>query len=178
MIIALAGRRIDSSDANEARFPLRNVERVRSRVRVLFQENAAAALVSSAACGADLIALSEAGKLGLRRRVVLPFARARFRESSVIDRPGDWAVLYDQILDVVDKAGDLVVLQHMKDDLAYSAANRAILDEAANLAEQVAEAVLAVRVWEGVSRGAHDLTEEFGVEACKRGLLVQEIQTT
>jgi hypothetical protein len=153
------------------------VASVRARIRVLLHENDAAALVSSAASGADLIALSEAGKLGLRRRVILPFARAHFRETSVIDRPGDWGALYDQIIDAVEKPGDLVELKNLTDDEAYSAANHAILDEAARLAEQAAEAVLAVRVWDGVSRGANDLTEAFGDEARKRGLSIQEIRT-
>ena len=90
MIIALAGRRVDSADAKESRFPLRNVERVRTRARAVLKEKGATTLVSSAACGADLIAVSEAGQLGLRRRVILPFGRSRFQESSVTDRPGEW----------------------------------------------------------------------------------------
>jgi len=65
MIIALAGRRVDSADAKDPRFPLGNVERVRRLARAVLEEKGATALVSSAACGADLIALSEAGQLGL-----------------------------------------------------------------------------------------------------------------
>src|ERR1017187_7580444 len=133
MIIALAGRRVDSSDAKECRFPLRNVELVRTRVRAALIEMGAEALVSSAACGADLIALSEAGRLGLRRRVILPFERKRFRETSVTDRPGEWGPLYDHVLNEVEAAGDLVILQDVPDDEAYSTANRAILDEAVAL---------------------------------------------
>ena len=49
-------------------------------------------LVCSAACGADLIALQAAGRVSLRRRIVLPFEPSRFRDSSVVDRPGDWAL--------------------------------------------------------------------------------------
>src|SRR5882672_10452911 len=94
MIIALAGRRVDSADAKQPRFPPRNVERVHTQTRAVLKEKGATALVSSAACGADLIALSEAGQLGLRRRVILPFERRRFRETSVTDRPGEWGRLY------------------------------------------------------------------------------------
>ena len=82
MIIALAGRRVDPAESKDSRFPLRNVESVRTRARAVLIEKGATALVSSAACGADLIALSEAGQLGLRRRVILPFERRRF--------PGDF----------------------------------------------------------------------------------------
>lgn len=177
MIIALAGRRVDSADAKELRFPLRNVERVRTRVLAILKEKGATALVSSAACGADLIALSEAGHLGIRRRVILPFERKRFRETSVTDRPGEWGPLYDQVLDAVEAAGDLVILQTASDNEAYSSANRAILDEAVTLAKAVHEPITAVVIWDGASRGAHDLTEEFGAEARKRRLGVREVRT-
>ena len=71
-------------------------------------------VVSSAACGADLLALEQAGGLGLRRRVVIPFDRERFRAGSVVDRPGDWGGLYDSILDAVGAQGDLVVLRDLR----------------------------------------------------------------
>jgi hypothetical protein len=176
MIIALAGRRVDAPDAKEARFPLENAGAVRERVRAVLQEKASA-LVSAAACGSDLIALSEAGRLGLRRRVVLPFERRRFRETSVIDRPGDWGPVYDQVLDAVEAAGDLVVLQAGSDEEAYAAANRAILDEALALGKTMHQPVGALLVWDGKSRGDDDVTEDFGVEARKRGLTVTEVPT-
>ena len=177
MIIALAGRRVDAPDAEKGRFPVGNVGLMRTRVRSLLNEGGATAVVSSAACGADLIALSEAGPLGLRRRVILPFDRARFRETSVTDRPGDWGSVYDQVLDAVEAAGDLVVLKDLSDDEAYPAANHAILDEAFALAKAVHQPAIAVLIWDGVSRGDNDLTEEFGVEARKRGLSVREVRT-
>ena len=177
MIIALAGRRVDSPDAKTSRFPLENVHRVRTRLRALLEECGATVVVSSAACGADLIALSEAGKLGLRRKVVLPFERKRFRETSVTDRPGEWGTIYDQVLDAVDAAGDLVVLQNSSDDEAYAAANGAILKEAVALAKAVNESAIAVLIWDGVSRGDHDLTEEFAARARDCGLAVTEVQT-
>jgi hypothetical protein len=177
MIIALAGRRVDSADAKESRFPLRNVEMVRIRAHTTLKENRATALVSSAACGADLLALSEAGKLAVRRRVILPFERRRFRETSVIDRPGEWGPLYDEVLDEVTAAGDLVILQNRSEDEAYSAANHAILDEAVGLAEASHEPAMAVLVWDGVSRGDQDLTEAFRSEALQRGLPVTEVRT-
>ena len=177
MIIALAGRRVDAADAKESRFPLQSVDIVRSRVREMLKAQGATAVVSAAACGADLVALSEAGRLELRRRVVLPFARGRFRESSVTDRPGDWGRLYDQVLDEVEAAGDLIMMDRVSDNEAYSAANRAILDEAVRLGKELHAAVGAVLVWDGASRGPDDLTEEFGTEARKRGLAVVEVKT-
>jgi len=177
MIIALAGRRVDAINAEEVRFPLHNVERVSNNVGALLEEHSATAVVCSAACGADLIALREAGKLGLQRRVVLPYSREKFREGSVVDRPGDWGELYDSILDEVDEKGGLVILNLAKDDEAYSATNRAILDEAVSLGMKCSETVGATLVWDGSSRGKNDYTEEFGSEARKRGLPTYEVPT-
>jgi hypothetical protein len=178
MIIALAGRRVDALDATQPKFPLQNIENVGSAVRALLQEHSATAVVCSAACGADLTGLAEAGKLGLRRRVVLPSARDKFRETSVIDRPGDWGSMYDSILDAVEAQGDLVVMANPDADDPYSATNRAILEEAVALGKASSEAVGALLVWDGVSRGADDYTDQFGAEARKRGLGVFEVLTT
>jgi len=178
MMIALAGRRVDSADAEESRFPVGNVEIVKERTLARFQEMGATMLVSSAACGADLIAQWAANELKFeRRRVILPYERQRFRESSVIDRPGDWGPLYDQILDEVEAAGDLIVLQGGPDNETYAAANLAILDHAVELAKGAQQPVKAVLIWEGVSRGADDLTQAFEVEARKRGVRVVTIST-
>src|ERR1700688_1274520 len=109
-VIALAGRRIDAPDTDPPRFPLENVPIVRERIAALLSAEHAEALVCSAACGADLIALTEAERLGLRRRIVLPFPAKRFRETSVTDRPGEWGPLYDRLIKEAQSAGDLVVL--------------------------------------------------------------------
>jgi hypothetical protein len=95
-IIALAGRRIDASGTTPPRFPLSNVEEVRSRLAGAFVRLHAVGLVCSGACGADLVALEAAEQLGMRRRVVLPFVPDRFRKSSVVDRPGDWGRVFDR----------------------------------------------------------------------------------
>jgi hypothetical protein len=178
MIIALAGRRIDASGAETARFPSENIELVRRRLRELFEKKEVKALVSSAACGADLLALEEAGTLGVRRRVVLPFNRKRFWETSVVDRPGDWGNLYDHIVDAVEANGDVVTLSFNSDDTnAYSAANVAILDEATALCRELQLETVAVLVWDGSPRGEEDLTQSFGDKARARGFSVIEIKT-
>jgi hypothetical protein len=176
MILALAGRRIDADGARPPRFPLGNAGVVRERLRALLRAEQPAALVSSAACGADLLALLEAGTLGIGRRVVLPFERHRFRGSSVTDRPGDWGSSFDLVVDDVTARGDLVVLEGPDGDEAYAAANGRILDEALRLAASPQDAA-AVLVWEGASRGAGDLTAAFGDGAAARGLRVVHIKT-
>lgn len=178
-VAALAGRRIDAADASAPRFPLANVGIVRDRSAALLRAERIEALVCSAACGADLIALEAAGTLGLRRRVVLPFAAERFRESSVTDRPGEWGPRFDRVLGELAASNDVVVLGLEEgDDATYAAANHAILDQAELLAEGDRSNVVAVVLWEGRSRGQGDLTEAFATAARARNHPVREILTT
>lgn len=177
MIFCLSGRRIDKEGVLPSHFPLANLELVRQRLRKLLQEEAVTGLVSSAACGADLLALSEARPLGIRCRVVLPFDRQRFRETSVLDRPGDWR-FYDSLIDKIASQNDLLTLPGGLDDQsAYEAANRAVLDEAQKMGSSAGEEVRALLVWDGRSRGAGDLTEAFGISARQRGIDVLEVLT-
>jgi hypothetical protein len=176
-VIALAGRRIDAPETKSARFPLSNVPIVRERLAALLAAEHAEALVCSAACGADLIALAEAERLGLRRQIVLPFSAKRFRETSVTDRPGEWGPLYDRLIAEAQAAGDLVVLPGTDgdDDAAYSTANHSIISEAQRLAQAAPDGrpyrLVAVIVWEGSAREGTDasgglltLAKEAGFE--------------
>ena len=97
MIVALAGRRPDALDG-PPRFPRENVLLVRQRVRRMLRECVPHTLVTSAACGADLIALEEAIALHVHCRVILPFSAEQFRSSSVVDRGAEWGEVYDWVL--------------------------------------------------------------------------------
>lgn len=186
MIISLVGRRIDAHDATIPRFPLENMAIVRERIRAFFVGNKITALVCSAACGADLLALDVTGELGIRRRIVLPFEQNRFRATSVVDRPGEWGALFDRIIRDVQAEGNLVILnENGEDDAIFATTNRVILDEALTLAHQTphdkaepsANPVLAVLVWDRQSRGEGDLTAHFADEARARRLPIIEIPT-
>jgi predicted acylesterase/phospholipase RssA/tetratricopeptide (TPR) repeat protein len=170
-VIALAGRRIDAADANPPRFPLEAVPTVRRRLADLLAKERAVAVVCSAACGADLMVLEEAERLGLRRRIVLPFPPERFRKTSVTDRPGDWAGVFDRLIAAAEATGDLVVLPLIAgtNDAAYVSANEAIVREAQQIARDCgAHRLIASVVWEGSARPANDATAQF------RNLAVQE----
>lgn len=180
MVIGLAGRRVDAIGAKHSRFSPdpQNIDRVRRRLHAMLVSEGAIALVSSAACGADLLALEEGGRLGLRRRIVLPFSPAKFRETSVIDRPGDWGMLYDSVVEEARAHHDLMVLESESETDAYIEANHAIIEEAIALGESLKYPISAVRVWEGKARGAGDLTEEFGLYARARGVrLIDDVMT-
>ena len=179
MILAFAGRRVDALNAAVPRFPLANVPLVRSRIRKLLEEHAPYAVVSSAACGVDLIALSEASALGVRCQIVLPFSRGRFRSTSVTDRPGEWGRLFDEVLNDADAdaTGAVLELQEGPDDNAYLVVNQTILDVVATLMNARHQPARAVLVWDGASSGDHDVTEQFGIEARRRGLALIELPT-
>jgi len=55
--------------------------------------------------------------------------------------------------------------------------NRAILDAASAFMKELRQPASAVLVWEGDSRGDADMTEDFGIEAKRRGLPVLEVLT-
>jgi hypothetical protein len=179
MIIALAGRRIDAPDAKEARFPNtpENIETVRTRIRTLLQTEGATLLVCSAACGADLLALSEAARLGLRRRIVLPFAPEKFRKTSVTDRGGDWGPLYDALIEQAQENRDLLEIQPTAEDKAYVETNHAIIQETLSLGRQFQLPFAAALVWDGKSRGEGDVTAEFGAYARQCGMRIVEVKT-
>lgn len=179
MVVALAGRRIDAPQSPDRSFPVENVWLVRERIRDFFSKHEVAALVCSAAAGADLLALDEAGAVSISRHVVLPFNPERFRETSVADRPGDWGSLYDRILAELDTRGDVTVLSSAEDgDDAYAAVNDAILNKAATLGMKLNERTVALLVWNGLSRGDADLTQAFGEAARARGVEVIELSTS
>jgi hypothetical protein len=175
VVIALAGRRIDVPDARISRFAPQDEWLVADRLRQFFQQQQATALVCSAACGADLLALEAACELNLRVRIVLPFPPPRFREKSIIDRLGSWGERYDRVLAAVE---DVIVLDYPEDDPAtYVRANYAIFESADALSMELHQPLGAAVVWDGHSRGADDVTEQFLVEARARLGRVVEIRT-
>jgi hypothetical protein len=179
-VIALAGRRVDADEAPARRFPLANAPVVGERIKALLVRHHAQAIVSSAACGADLLALEAAGALGLRRVVVLPFPADRFRVESVTDRPGGearWGKSFDRVLSEVP-AADVVVLEGAGDGTeAFTKANEAIIDNAVRLAKDLDAEAAGVIVWDGAPRGDDDLTARFAARARDRGIVVEELST-
>jgi hypothetical protein len=178
MVIALAGRRVDAPAAANKRFPASRTEAVKREIAEFLRGHAASALVCAAACGADILALEAAGELGLRRRIVLPYAATLFRASSVADRGGDWGERYDAVLAAVSGAGDLIEYAHdPQDEQTWFKGNRDILEQAQRLAEQLLQDAAALVVWDGESRGADDVTAHFLREAEQCGFGVAQLST-
>jgi hypothetical protein len=179
-VVALAGRRIDAKGATPARFPLAQAKLVENRLETLLRTAHPTALVCSAACGADLLALEAAAKLDIPVTIVLPFEPQRFRGTSVADRPGKWGPRFDMALARVAQDHIHVIEPADGDDDAYARATDAILEDAEELAAKTpggGSDLVAVVVWDGVSRGEGDLTDLFRQNALARGFTVREIST-
>jgi hypothetical protein len=178
MILALAGRRVDASDAPVARFPLENISTVRERIATLLASTQTTTLVCSAACGSDLLALEAARELAVDCHIVLPFSKDRFRATSVVDRPGEWGPIFDRSIERAEAAQNLLILNLPEaDEASFLAVNQAILARARAIARSAAQPLEAVLVWDGQPRDAPDITAAFGEEAKTLGIPLREVST-
>jgi hypothetical protein len=179
IIVASAGRRIDAADGPR-RFPSDHESLVADRLRDLYEQRGVTQLVSSAACGADLLGLEIAGDLGIRRVVVLPHDAVTFRRQSVVDRGVAWGPRFDRVIRELEDPGDLRVIKSTADgDAIYREVNERVLAIALQSVSASGGRLrpMAVVVWEGHSRGDDDLTEHFKRTAEAKGLRVVQIST-
>ncbi|MGC2221366.1 MAG: hypothetical protein WA624_02825 [Methylocella sp.] len=183
-VVAVAGRRIDPEPAEARRFPFELVPRVERELHRLFEEIGVSVLVTSAACGADLLALKVADAMSIPARIILPFSAARFKETSVLDRPHPdyWGELFDNAIAPARANGEVIELAgNPGSDGAYSAANEAIIKDALSLAASEAGGAdkrpVAVIIWEGQARGGTDATDEFRRSAEASGFDIRTIAT-
>jgi hypothetical protein len=174
-VAALAGRRVDPVQATRCQFPLQNISRVRSLIERELLSHDVELLVCSAACGADLLALDCAFDLRVSARIILPYDPVRFRETSVVDRPGEWGTLFDRAIENARRIGQLVVLQLHAAEHPFIAVNQSIIHDALTAAR--GRELLAIAVWEGKSRGAEDITADFVDRARAVGCTPRNIPT-
>jgi hypothetical protein len=174
-VAALAGRRIDALGSKTERFPLRNCDKVSEALERVLVEERVGRLFCSAACGADLLALQVAKGLGIERFVVLPFSPDRFKEVSVIDRPGNWGPVFDDVIQSLP-IGNLIVLNQDESSMtdAFEAATREIVRRAGAAEPHRAVGIV---VWEGAPRGGDDATSSFVAHAVKNGFRVRTVLT-
>ncbi|WP_338720752.1 hypothetical protein [Devosia sp. XK-2] len=175
-VVALAGRRIDAKDDAEPHFPLELVGQVEREIARAFSQLAPNYLVCSAACGVDLIALKVARQSGILFHIVLPFDRAKFKKTSVEDRPGNWSGLYEDLISEASKSGRLIELVGVGEgDAAYSAATAQIIETARLLAGGSSN-VTAVAVTDTNPRTGHDATAELLALAARAGFAERTIE--
>ncbi|HZC05725.1 MAG TPA: hypothetical protein VE338_08790 [Ktedonobacterales bacterium] len=183
MIVAVAGRRIDAPGAQPPRFPLTRRSQTRRKITAALRRLDATVVVSSAACGADLLALDAARALGLRRRIILPYRPEWFLADSVTDRPGHWKALYESLIAEARATGDLVALDYPRgSDDAFRAVNENIVSEAQRLAQRESPsdpsaALGGLIIWEGAPRGPDDITQHLKERLEQAGGRVERVLT-
>jgi predicted acylesterase/phospholipase RssA len=149
---------------------------VRNDIQRLLVEYGIGTLVSSAACGADIVALEVAAELGLRLVIVLPFERDEFRVTSVTDRGEGWGARFDALLDAPNLPRELIVLTRTSgsDDEAYAEATKRLLTEASQRAPK-GTSPLAIVAWEGRARAGTDATRDFLDRATAAGMITRVV---
>jgi len=172
-IIVGAGRRVDAPDTNVRRFPPQNVPKVRNKIQQLLASQKPLAIVSAAACGADLLLLDVAGEIHVRCYVLLPSEPEEFRVSSVTDRPGNWGELYSKVL----RTAKVEVFKLPEGQEGYLETNLKLLDRGEMLAKHEHTTVNALVVWNQESRGPDDVTAHFLEQAKLRKMPILEIST-
>lgn len=176
-VAAIAGRRPDEPGAAKSRFPSSAVPHVQRAIRELFSVERLERVVSSAAAGADLLALAAARELGIPATIVLPFDLPAFRKVSVADRGPVWARQFDEIVSGSD--ADIVYVD--EPFRSTEAAFRAVTTEIvvrSQLACPPGGSPLAVAVWDGEPTGRADMTAFFISEATQRHFRVLQLSTT
>lgn len=165
---------MDAAEAKHVVFPLWKVPEVRRRVAAFLRETTDTVLICAAACGADLIALTEAEHIGMHSKIVLPYNPADFKITSVTDRPGDWGHLFDHVVANAKASGNLIVLDEaVGTPEAYEAVNAEILAQAEALDSR--EKIVAL-VWDGSPRKSTDATASLGRLATRHGFTRRDIQ--
>jgi hypothetical protein len=172
-VLAQAGLRVDRPNAPAARFPAANLDLVRQRIRNYFETSKPDFLVTSAACGTDLLSLEVAGELSIKRVVLLPTDPGVFRVSSVADRPGNWGEMFDQLL----KEVNVEILDVPGGQTGYLETNIRLLERAQTLASSNNTVARALVVWDKKPRGPDDVTGHFLAQARLRKMPVVEIST-
>jgi hypothetical protein len=172
-VIVQAGRRVDATNAETVCFPVANVNRVKDRIKAELVENNPLALVSSAACGTDLLALEVAEQIKVDRFILLPSQPAAFRASSVSDRPGNWGDLFDRLM----KTSHVEVLTLPEGQQGYLETNLKLLDKAQSMVKKRHVELKAMVAWNQESKGPDDVTAHFLEQARLRYLPIIDIST-
>ena len=91
----------------------------------------------------------------------------------------EWGECFDRVLEDLGPDEHVISLDYsVRSGTAYVATNQAILERAQLIASNMHEAVLAVVVWNGASRGEQDATLEFLRAAKQARLLITDISTS
>ncbi len=172
MIVVFAGNRPDESGIEERliRFPASAETAVATTIHRVLRKIRPAEVVGGASSGADTLFLEAATRLGIPRRVVLPFAADEYLKAAVKPSGALWVERAMRML----ASRDTTVTVHddgTRDRSAFLKGNLALISKAVERAESqsVEPIAVVVRHLNGAKRSVSD---EFVDEAVARGLRV------
>ncbi|HUR10475.1 MAG TPA: hypothetical protein VM012_03860 [Flavitalea sp.] len=187
MIIALAGRRIDPAGQETARFPSKFSGTVKRMLSDIFLSLHASTLICSAADGTDILALEVADELKMELKVILPFHKNKFLQTSVMK---EWHDRFEIIVSKVESANQLVITHYEETDPdVYKKINTDILTSAIECFEykkknglvrvesSLRDGITAVVAWEGKRKWENDITYHFMCEAKLMDIPILEVNT-
>jgi hypothetical protein len=177
VIVVHAGCRVDAPGRAVPRFPASRVEAVAADVGAVLERLQPDGVITAAAAGADLLVIEEAMTQGIPVHMVLPFARARFREESVADLGRRWTLSYDRALARVaaDPRSSIQELDLPATDDGFRAGNQALLDRAFEMKDRD---VVAVAVRPPGGEATPSVTDDFVSRAKAAELPVVEVDPT
>jgi hypothetical protein len=195
MIVALAGRRIDKPYTKTPAFPFSNIEKVSAELNNFFNENNVTHLVSSGACGADLLGLEVAIKLKISCYLILPFEKEIFVSKSVSDcfKNEMWEAVFNKIYTSLEEQQKITILSiSPEDEDKYQKTNKAILNKVESLSASLKKTEeylssnlkpqkIALILWEGKPKAKEidttDYTENLLESAKEMGFETEVINT-
>ncbi len=163
VVLAFAGHMVDAPDRATPRFPAALAPAVDAAIRDRLARLHAPIVYTSAACGADLIAIEAALDLGAEVNVLLPFNRDDFLRTSVAVGGDGWPQRFDAALARATRVIPATQESHLGDDVLFEHAAMLVEGLAALRAAQlettpsmlcVIDAAAAGRV--GGTRGSYE----------------------
>ena len=159
-VVAFSGHMLDQPGQKRPRFPEKAAEPVKRRIAEILEKLDVRIGYASAACGADVLFHECLQERGGESRVVLPFARKDFLETSVSFAGPAWVKRVEGIL-----SGSSVVEQATRggyggEDQLFSYANRLIMGKAILQSRFLETEPLLLAVWDGARGGKSGGTGE------------------
>jgi len=152
-VTAFAGHMIDAADRPSPRFPPSLEPVVAAAIREHFARMHRPILYTSAACGADLIAIEAALDLGAEVNVLLPFNRDDFVRTSVAVGGDGWMQRFDNALARATRVISATQESHLGDDVLFEHAAMLVEGLAALRAAQLETTASLLCVLDATEQG-------------------------
>jgi len=120
-----------------------------------------------------LLAIEQAVECAIPVQVILPFALPLFKATSVVDRPGNWGELFDELITRPSDRVEVVTLN--ESGPSREAFNRTIEIMIRRASMPFSHERVVTLVWDGDDGGEGDATAEMGRMAAAAGFVHKDI---